>query len=98
MTHTATPWNCKETKTFKGLGEAYIDYGFQRVAICYSDEGVQKAEDNANYIVKCVNSHDAFVEACKALEQFETTPDKDVVTISYKAIQRAREALKLASE
>ena len=106
MTHTATPWKVIKTSDTKIVrqGNEQSTIGIwskdECIDIAYLRVGMASRvnESNAEFIVKAVNSHEALVEACKSLEQFETTPDKDVVTISYKAIQRAREALKLAGE
>lgn len=59
-------------------------------------DGFENAKRLAAFIVRACNSHEALKEALKALEQFESTPDKDAVLISYKAIERARKALKQA--
>ena len=89
--HTPTPWHIIKVPLSQRVAyQVRPEKGLPVIETSH--------EANATFIVKACNSHEALVEACKALEQFETTPDKDVVTISYKAIERARKALKLAEE
>ena len=99
--HTPTPWEltttCFQVKSDPMFFRQGILSNGIRVAEA-SGIGAEGAHDNAAFIVQAVNSFEAFVKACKALEQFEITPDKDVVTISYKAIELARKALTLAGE
>lgn len=86
--HTPTPWR------LNGKVDIYAENNEGQTYML----GAIISEANAAFIIRAVNAHAALVEACKALEQFETTPDKDAVLISYKAIERARKALKLVEE
>lgn len=90
--HTETPWSNAETMIFKG-GENVILVDCSSVA-------------NAEHIVRCVNSHDALVEALEEitrlcanpLTQTMGTERKDLLLGIDKVFTIGRTALKLAKE
>lgn len=62
--HTPTPWH-----TRSAMGWSIDDEGGNQLAICrgnYSATTPHGDTDNAAFIVRCVNSHDALVRALEA--------------------------------
>ena len=64
MTHTPTPWTWK----VKNGNCIYPAKGFSSLAMCELD-------GNAEFIVKCVNNHDALVEALENLIAYGAQED-----------------------
>ena len=72
MTHTPTPWTVARTST---EGESLLQIGpFETLA----SRSVQLKTEDAAYIVLCVNSHEALLEAlraCMAADGWTVYPD-----------------------
>lgn len=83
MSHTPTPWEIKGNgKQVYGSQDIVANCDYQQ-ANDDDEEGLEAddalARENARHIVRCVNSHDALVEACKAaLEELEDFPQDRV--------------------
>jgi len=76
MEHSKTPWETNQIEIIK-VGEDCID-----IARCFYENDrshwssiykptYKQAEANAQFIVKCVNSHEMLVEACKAAIEYD---------------------------
>lgn len=89
--HTETPWTSKHPVYYSDDAEHIL-------APMPGQEGMVIASyvlpANAAYIVKCVNSHEALVEACKEALDFIDEYMGDYV--KDKTIKQIEEALKLA--
>ena len=60
--HTATPWITANYKTESGNWHINATTQHNTIAEVYEDKNLS-AQANAEYIVRCVNNHEALVEA-----------------------------------
>ena len=86
--HTATPWRTE----FNSIEGTKIKSGEKLIA--FVNDHVGNFEDNASFIVHCVNSHDELIEACKsAFNLLHNLPENaDIINIKmqlHDAIEKA---------
>ncbi|MFA5382423.1 MAG: hypothetical protein WC356_04600 [Candidatus Micrarchaeia archaeon] len=96
--HTATPWKVSSVFVNNAPNETHITTGkWGQPSIAVVDN-----EANAAYIVRCVNSHEALVEACKvSLENHEIGEYESQMQGKPRyceVLEILRAALKLAGE
>jgi hypothetical protein len=95
--HTPTPWKTETPKGWEQKGLTAIWSDGVMVATC-GRQGTQEQQDNAAFIVRACNSHDALVAALEiAVERLESVQAISGQHYDFvAALTRARIALKLA--
>lgn len=86
--HTPTPWHYQENAhvpnigIYKDVTEKGAVHGTWEV-VAFLDDDMQRARANAAFIVKCVNSHQALLEAAKGyLGNGHEPTDGDIVHVA----------------
>lgn len=96
MSHTPTPWKLINEKTIVGLDHPRQGYVADVNLHRSNDQQEPDGDANAAHIVRCVNSHDALIEALRTIKNQSLGPDWTAEQALDFIKQHAKEALKAA--